>query len=48
MKIQFLFFGEGSSDTALVPILEELCLAMGAQEALGNRTDTVLQITKSR
>ena len=35
MKIQFLFFGEGSSDTALVPILEELCLAMGAEEALG-------------
>lgn len=33
--IFFLFVGEGSSDAALVPHLEDLCLLCGADEATG-------------
>lgn len=35
MNVRFLFIGEGSSDAALVPHLETLCLRCGASEASG-------------
>lgn len=39
MRIRFVFIGEGSSDTALVPHLEELCILAGAEEATGVAPD---------
>lgn len=39
MTIRFLFVGEGSSDRALVPPLETLCLREGAFEARGTAPD---------
>ncbi len=39
MKVQFLFFGEGSSDSALVPVLEDVCVMLGATEATGISPD---------
>ncbi len=38
-RILFLFVGEGPSDTALVPHLEELCILCGAAEAAGVAPD---------
>ncbi len=39
IQIFFLFVGEGSSDTALVSHLEELCILCGADEAAGVAPD---------
>ncbi len=35
MRVRFVFIGEGSSDSGLLPKLEELCLRHGATEVAG-------------
>lgn len=39
MKVRFAFVGEGTSDLALWPHLEELCVQLGAREAIGYAPD---------
>lgn len=39
LRVQFVFVGEGSSDAALVPHLEQLCVEAGAEEARGEALD---------
>lgn len=39
VRVFFVFVGEGSSDTALVGHLEELCVVCGADEAIGIAPD---------
>src|SRR4028119_872308 len=39
VEIYFLFIGEGSSDEALVPHLEDICIRAGADEVSGVAPD---------
>lgn len=39
LRVFFLFVGEGPSDAALVPHLQELCILCGADEAVGVAPD---------
>lgn len=39
IRIQFIFLGEGTSDSGLIPHLENLCVQLGADEVTGAAVD---------